>query len=247
MRAFAGFSISQNIRTTMKLIHIALLSTTSCLLAPVVSLAGYIVPATADIFSAGRALPIAPTGDPGTLPVLVPFSPSQGSSFQFQVTGIVSSYYNMFSIAPDGLPGSSTTINAFAGISGFQSDLAFPFVGVFLTDATPQDPAPATLDFSPTSLGRNFLSLSPGIGQVFFIGDGHTDGGATQTFNIPSGATQLYLGLPDAPFWVGDPGHYGDNTGAFTADVTLVPEPSSAMLFLAGAMFLTARYGRPRR
>src|SRR5207244_8586602 len=114
-----------------------------------------------------------------------------------------------------------------------------PLVGVFLTDAVPQSPAPSTLNFLNTGLSQDFLSLSPTIGQVFFVGDGLANGNTTQKFFIPAGATRLFLGFSDAPNQVGLPGAYADNTGSLNVGVTAVPEPSSFALLLAALLAVT--------
>ena len=72
--------------------------------------------------------------------------------------------------------------------------------------------------------------------QVFFIGDGMTDGGTVQSFIVPTGATRLYLGTMDGFGWAG-------NNGAFALDVSAVPEPANALLALAGLGWLVG-YGR---
>jgi hypothetical protein len=59
---------------------------------------------------------------------------------------------------------------------------------------------------------------SPRLAQLFFIGDGRATR-RLQRFEIPAGATRLYLGLADAFGFRGPPGNYDDNTGAF--DVTV--------------------------
>ena len=84
---------------------------------------------------------------------------------------------------------------------------------------------PSTLNFTPSALGKNFVSLSPEIGQVFFIGDGVTSDNKAQTFIAPTGATRLFLGIPDGFGFDGAPGAYDDNDGAFVVNVTSVPEP----------------------
>lgn len=117
-----------------------------------------------------------------------------------------------------------------------------PLAGVFLTDSAPGGTAPPTLDFSSAGLGMDFLTLAPAIGQVFFIGDGQTSGSVTQTFITPSGATRLYLGIPDTVNGLGYPGGYGDNAGSFNVVVTPVPEPATAVLSAALlALFLVRR------
>ena len=60
--------------------------------------------------------------------------------------------------------------------------------------------------------------MSPLIDQVFFIGDGLTgDGtGVSQHFNVPAGASLLYLGISDSGEFNGRPLEYWDNLGTFT-------------------------------
>jgi hypothetical protein len=192
------------------------------------------VPATANVFSAGLDAPIAPGGGgAGILPIFIPLSPGQ-NSFQLTASGEVSQFYGDFFHGPDGLPGYAANITAYGGVSGFVTDQLLPLTAVFLTDATPQAPAPATLDFSSQGLGQNFLTLSPAIDQVFFVGDGQTDSGQSQTFYVPSGATRLFLGFPDAVDSQGPPGSYGDNEGSLQVDVTVVPEPCVQELAVLG-------------
>src|SRR5581483_2059929 len=137
--------------------------------------------------------------------------------------GTVSPYYDLYSLGAEGLAGQPMVVNAYGGISGYHGENAFPLVGVFVSGATPQAPPPATLDFTSAGLGRNFTTLSPALGQLFFIGDGRTDGGALQTFNAPAGATRLYVGFADAPNFNGDPGNYFDNAGSLNVTVTATP------------------------
>jgi hypothetical protein len=163
------------------------------------------VPATANIFAAGSATPFA-----GEVPVWIPIGHGK-TDFQFRSSGHVSPFYDFYNLGPEGVIGQPVTINSYGGISAFLCDHGFPLVGVFLSDAAPDGPAPSTLDFSGN--GRNFTSLSPGLGQVFYIGNGRTDGGVAQTFHAPAGATRLFLGFPDAVDFQGDPGSYFDNVG----------------------------------
>lgn len=75
-------------------------------------------------------------------------------------------------------------------------------IGLFL-DATPTlqktTTAPA-LDFS-TAARRDFKSLSPQLGQIFFIGDGKDTAGGMQAFVVPQGATRLYVAIMDEYEW----------------------------------------------
>ena len=209
----------------------------------------YTVPATANIYSAGLSSPVAPGGDgAGTLPVYIPVSAGQ-STFQFSASGSITENTGIGVYhGPDGGTIAGLTVYAYGGLSGFMTDLTLPLAGVFLSDSAPQDPAPPTLDFRSGGLGLDFLTLSPLIGQVFFIGDGQTSGGMAQTFNVPSGATRLYLGCPDAPYGQGYPGAYDDNAGTLNVAVIAVPEPAAIALgatVLALSVLLRRQKARP--
>ena len=109
-------------------------------------------------------------------------------------------------------------------------------MGVFLDGSQPDlSSAPSTLDFSGSS-SLDFTTLSPGLKQVFFIGDGLSAGSTTQQFYVPPGATRLFLGAMDGYEW-------NNNSGAFelavsyTPEVSYVspaPEPETYALMLAG-------------
>jgi len=120
---------------------------------------------------------------------------------------------------------SLTSLGDLSGYLGTQGALA----GVFLDDNNPNGSSPpATLDFS-TSASRDFLSLSPGIGQVFFIGDGQTSGGTLQEFVAPTGATRLFFGIPDGFGFNGPPGAYDDNDGSYRITVGVNEDPPSSV------------------
>jgi hypothetical protein len=108
------------------------------------------------------------------------------------------------------------TIGTAGVVSGIRSpDRVGYLVGVFLPDRINVASPPETLDFNGD---YNFLQLSPRLAQLFFIGDGRATR-RLQRFEIPAGATRLYLGIADAFGFRGPPGNYDDNTGAF--DVTV--------------------------
>ena len=90
------------------------------------------------------------------------------------------------------------------------SDINAPInalVGVFLDDNQPSlTAAPATLDFSSSS-ARNYSSISPQLKQIFFIGDGLTDSGSTQSIIPPAGATRLFLATWDFYEWNNNTGY----------------------------------------
>lgn len=189
---------------------------------------------------------------PGQSPVLVPgLALVAGTVVQFlNVTG---GTLNM-----DGCPGVCIgaegdpslygyTVRAdFAGYpdgeNGIGNVLA-PFgalLGVYLgADLPTSTAAPATMDFQSTATGLNFTTLSPGLKQVFFIGNGMTDSGVLQSFAVPTGATRLYLGTLDGFGW-------SNNTGELALDVSAVPEPATGWMALIGLAGLATALTRRR-
>jgi hypothetical protein len=145
---------------------------------------------------------------------------------------------------PDGgeFPGTPVFRHVDTGAENGISDALIPInalVGVFLGSDQPNlTPAPSPLDFS-TPARRDYLSVSPGLKQVFFIGDGLTSTGETQQVLIPAGATRLFLGTMDGCC-------NSDNSGSFTVHVSgIIPEPSAVVLFSVGALAVV-RCGRVR-
>lgn len=138
---------------------------------------------------------------------------------------------------PDGGNTTGSNLSSFGGISAYTGPTG-PLAGVFLGLGDPTGGLPpVTLDFG--TIGLDFLSLAPGIGQVFYIGNGATGGGVLQEFIAPTGATRLYLGIPDGFGFIGAPGAYDDNDGSYRVRVGIneipsVPEPTTlALLGLA--------------
>ena len=210
------------------------------------------VPGTADLYAAGQPPGNCCAGDTisANSPVLVPLAVIAGEYLNFSTTGGAARAPAQ-AVSPtadgdlsffDNLPASFST-----GISGPTHVHLNALAGVFLGPTDPTGAAPAQLT------GTTFSSISPGLGQIFFIGDGligeGTGLGNVQTFYVPTGATRLYLGVTD------EGGNY-DNHGTIIAtitsseEVTAVPEPSTwAMMILgfAGVGFMayrrkTARY-----
>jgi hypothetical protein len=173
-----------------------------------------------------------PNGSDGTPPVSYSFPAAPGQVLAF--SSVTGSWSNGGpNQGPDGgLDPYSDNRPASGGIStyttvGFNAALA----GVFLEDRLPLSPPPG-LAFEagdrkwPGAINIGFTALSPAIGQVFFIGDGHTGFNAPshkiQLFNVPPTATHLYLGMVDSCcciFLSG--GCYSDNSGALTAQFTI--------------------------
>ena len=154
---------------------------------------------------------------------------------------------------PDGLSGGNPAYvttsfsSGFGSISGITAPGGGYLVGVFVGAGGPSGSAPASLSY--TTADTEDASYNPLLDQVFFIGDGLTgDGtGANQLFYVPTGATELYLGISDACSFSGGPSCYGDNTGTYS-DISYtgvtsgsgspspVPEPSSLMLLATGVL-----------
>ncbi len=185
----------------------------------------------------------------GIAPVAIALDPGPGRVLTFStVVGAMTfcPAYTCGTTGPDGPANSlpTTNLNASGSISGIQANTSGFLAGVFLGASLPAS-APASLDF--TTIGTDFLALTPLLGQQFFIGDGLTSTSITQQFFVPDDATMLYLGIADGfGFW-GDPGAYDDNAGDYRvvyAVQTTVPEPSTLLLMAAGSAMLLATYWR---
>jgi len=130
------------------------------------------------------------------------------------------------------------------GISGPLIVPANGLLGVFLDNSVPGGTAPPQRDD-----GVSFLSLSPLLRQIFWIGDGltGTGSGTVQTFFAPAGATRLYLGPSDGFGWF-------NNSGGATVTINYspliaeVPEPAAwAMMILGfGAIGMAMRARRSK-
>src|SRR5258706_9012079 len=218
--------------------------------------AAILVPGTSEIFSAGQAAPI----DSGTLPPSFAFAAGAGQTLTFSsVTGTVSCGADCAS----GIGADGTTIAGFTGtnigcttcgISSIQFIGRQMFlVGVFLDSASVPsgaNPSPLPAYTDASVLGSTF---SPGLNQVFFIGDGQGTGG-TQTFNVPTTAARLFLGFADGAPLFGSAGllaianAYGDNTNSSlnaTFAISQVPEPGTMALFALG--FAAIAFGRKKQ
>lgn len=193
--------------------------------------ATFFVSGQANLFGAGKQVPPAPgTYGGGVLPPHFAFAPKPDQVLVFtSVDGLIAGALSSFA-PPEGVV---HAVNAlpFDGISGVRSPVAVPFAGVFLGPEEPLDPAPASLDFRDSGIGRSFKELSPLIGQIFIVGDGltGTGTGSRQVFHVPAAATRLYLGIFDG-YHLGDdqpklPGYYADNSGSFVASLQLFAIP----------------------
>jgi len=177
------------------------------------------VPGCASPWLAGASsgTSIAPTGGNTTAAVAPANSPiffptKQDAAVRFTSTNGTTSWNSMNHSGTDtaSADGDDTYIAAQDPVNGLNTTYAplDAMMGVFLDDSSPTSTAmAASLDFStPTS--RDFTTLSPGLKQVFFIGDGLNSAGQLQTFIAPHGATRLYIGTMDEKGW------WWDNTGS---------------------------------
>jgi hypothetical protein len=121
--------------------------------------------------------------------------------------------------------GGQTVIN---GIAGYQNAPVDALIAVFLGPGQPNlTPASTELDLSAGT-------TTPGLQQIFYVGDGfgyENTSGTTQSFTVPTGATRLYLGTVDGYGW-------NNNTGAIEVTVnglsSGVPEPAIWATMLLG-------------
>ena len=217
---------------------------------------GDTVLATAVIYAAGTQSGVAASAG-GTLPDGI-ILPAGATSITFSVTGsvILNVGTGNNTNNPDGIGAavSSSFESGSGSISGLTAPNAGFLTGVFIAPGGPSGPAPTALNF--ITLGTSFTSLSPLIDQTFFIGDGLTGSGAgtTQTFFVPTGASELFLGISDACGYNGPPNCYSDNSGSFgvssdiaTETTPTVPEPSTFVLLGTGVAGVISRLAARRR
>ncbi len=200
------------------------------------------IPAASEAWPGGMIRHVSPT--PEEIKETLPPGISVATGDVIKVTdpaigGI--SFFNGFGppyFGPEG-NGSSTSSNlsAYGGISGYIGPQG-ALTGVFLNDLIPTTGAPLVLDYPG---GLDFATLSPELGQVFYIGDGTTSGGDFKEFIAPTGATRLFFGIPDGFSFVGEPGAYDDNDGAYRIRVGVNAEPTPVIpLPATGLMLLSA-------
>lgn len=211
-----------------------------------------IVDGVDNIYGAGHSVAPSPSGEGGgTLPPSVSITPGAGQFVTFtNITGSITYFGDLNAPSyADGNPFNVVRdVSSYGGISGIITPTRMPIIGVFLTASEPLNPAPSRLDFTLSGLGTSFTTLSPEIGQTFFIGDGltGTGTGSIQKFMIPVAATRVFLGFADTRGEPGDgAGSFFNNAGSFNVDVQInsVPEPASLACWIVclGVVTLTLK------
>ena len=228
---------------------VACLTLLSCIGVPAFSApSAVMVPGTSDLWLAGM-----PPGSrasqtdaaPAQSPVQVKdVTIAPGTFLTFSAVGTVSNglcgppYCPTFGpdggIKPDEFP-----LFHEAGAENGISNLGSPInalIGVFLGPSAPSsNPPPPALNFS-SQRSQDYLTISPGVRQAFFIGDGLANGSKVQRVVVPRGATRLFLGTMDGCCW-------SDNHGSFTvhigpAHIAQIPEPPTRLTLLLGICWL---------
>jgi hypothetical protein len=183
---------------------------------------------------------------PAESPILALTGFSTGSAMQFSTSstcgfawgGGCGPYSGPANSADGDLSGGYT--GAANGMSGMNTPWN-ALVGVFLNNTEPDlGTAPADLSFLDINGNPSisFASLSPALGQVFFIGDGltGTGSGSIQDFYAPTGATRLFLGSTDGSGWYNN-GGYQDVTITYSGN-SATPEPGTMIMFGSGILGL---------
>ncbi|MBS1772487.1 MAG: hypothetical protein JST82_06495 [Bacteroidetes bacterium] len=160
------------------------------------------------------------SGGKGIEPVVVDVSGYKMVTFE-KTTGIVNFYADKDSCkdcTADGCAGltniDGSKCKEMTGIA--HSKKKGFLVGVFISTSVFETEPAHAINFTDKD---NYITWGPDLGQVFYIGDGHTDKGETQKILIPADADKLYLGFADA--FVGIPGRYKDNTGKLNTTIVL--------------------------
>jgi Flp pilus assembly protein TadG len=143
----------------------------------------------------------------------IPINPGASMTFDGINGGATNDYTDPNRYTADGNTGenATNTDGDEHGIANMNAPINC-LVGLFLNDQVPNaSSAPPDLDFS-TDADRNFTTLSPALGQIFFIGDGRNDSGQVQDFVVPAGSTRLFIATWDDYEW-------NNNIGSFTLTV----------------------------
>ncbi len=261
-KGYSTFIDTQQLKKFINRLRLSLCALVLLLLLPSSAMAVFVTVDGSDaIWLAGRTdIVIPPASDPWgppdgmlrhsgptpeeiqeTLPPFLSLSGGDEVKVSDLATGGIS-FFNGFGAplyGPSGNGVGGSTLSSFGGISGYLGPEG-PLVGVFLDDSIPDGTAPVAINFNPVGdggIGIDFLTLSPDLGQIFYIGDGVNSGGEFQSFFAPTGATRVFFGIPDGFGFDGVPGAYDDNDGAYRIGVGInepppaIPVPAAVWLF----------------
>jgi len=181
----------------------------------------FFVDGRSNLWAAGRTT--APTG---LVPPVFPFPAGSGQMITFSnITGTASCSGQPGVCPPASGPNGALgptggnpagTLAPDQNISGLiERTSGYFLAGVFLDNNVPSGTPPESLDFT----NEDFTKINPKIAQVFFIGDGMTNGSPKQFF-VPPTATRLFLGLTDGE---GIECCFNDDTGGFNVTLNLAP------------------------
>ena len=188
------------------------------------------VPGTSCVSFAGQTSPVPPPlggnmtyygdiGDPAVIPPSVDITGFGGMIASITAVGEWGHGPGLWS-GPDGYNAWDPTYPEYddLGISVVLNTRLNTLVGVFLTDAVPTTPAPASLTFGDDM-------TSPLLQQTFVIGS------SLENITIPSGATRLFFGLNNGYEW-------NNNIGEVSVTVTPIPAPGAVLLGGIGVCFV---------
>ena len=202
-----------------------------------------VVSAQANIFGYGLSTPEPGSGGGGVLAPTMALPAGTGRVMTVLATGEAGWAGQILNGPDGGTFAASTNIPAVGPISAFNAPLSGHLVGLFLPAGDISAlVAPGGIAY-PDLASFALASYSPGLRQVFFIGDGltGTGSGAAQAFNVPDGASILVLGIADAFGFNFDAGFYNDNVGSYTANVTVTPAPGAAAMLGLGGLLVSRR------
>lgn len=143
-------------------------------------------------------------------PPVVPLSVTPGQWITFDgIAGTVRHDPSLTDYSPDGQlndVGHNTNGNE-NGIGDLNAPIN-ALVGVFLGADKPSDTAAPSKNIdASTAAARDFDDLKPATKQIFFVGDGVNSSGNRQRFQVPAGATRLYLATWDYYEWNNNSGY----------------------------------------
>lgn len=203
--------------------------------------------------SGGNSYDFTPVGGAGLTPTGIALTAGTGRVLSLSAFG--SSFFCSASCClaatPDGPAAGDSNIFGMGGIGGIQAPTSGFLAALFCGPTLPPSTLPASTPAQNVITDLDALSYAPGIGQVFFVGNGSTAADVMQQFLVPDGATDLYFGIADASIFSGLPDFYDDNLGTYAIEYavdgtpTTVPEPTTAALLSLGlAAFGVARRRR---